>query len=155
MIPSQKTWGKSQLSQLSLPLESRHLKIFQKTVNYFLQILPLAGKQLFAPLFSWLQYKTIVTVCAVVSSQWHNEAGNEEVFLLFFPLQGILERESIAVWWKLISKPCDLGQFAAFSRCVSPSVKKKKGKGLDSNILRFWALWAYFINTSFPFHFSD
>lgn len=49
VTPSEKTWGKSQLSQLALSFESWHLKIFQMTVNYFVRILSLAGKQLFAP----------------------------------------------------------------------------------------------------------
>lgn len=125
-----KPWGKSQFSSFAFSFKSRHLKIFQMTVNYFLQILSLAGKRLFAPRFSWRQYKTIVTVCSVLSSHQHNEAGNREVFLHFFFLQGILERESIVMWWKLISKPCDLGQFATSSRCLSSSVKKKKRQGI-------------------------
>lgn len=66
-------------------------------------------------------------------------------FLTFF-LQGILERENVVMWWKQVSKLCDLGKFTAFSRCVSSSFKKKKmTKDWVLEHLRIGAFYKHFI----------
>lgn len=101
------------------------------TVNYFVQILSLAGKQLFAPLFSWLQYKTIVTICSVASSHWHKEAGNGEIFLHFSSKEFWKEKalwcggnlfQNLVIW---DNSQLSLDVFRL-------GFKKKKSRGLDS-----------------------